>query len=116
MPDINDLYGGSLLKAADLKGRAVKVVIESWRTQEFDDKGKKKEKLILAFAGKDKEFVLNSTNAMMLAARLGSDYDAWAGKAIEIYPDKTQFQGNIVDCLKVRVPTPAAVDDEAVPF
>lgn len=121
MVDINELYASSssLLRTEDLKGRRVKVKIVSWRTQEFKDKfGKQKEKLVLAFEGKEKEFVCNPTNALMIAARLTSESEDWVGKEIELYPDKTSFEGKIVDCIKVSVPMPivAEEDDEAVPF
>lgn len=114
MANIKDVYkGGTSLKAEDLKGRAHLLKIGEVRLQKFDEGAK----LVIAFAGKDKTLVCNKTNAQMIASKLGDDYDRWAGYEIEVFPDKTQFNGSLVDCIRVRFPVPAATaDSEEIPF
>ena len=113
---MNDAFPSKFLKAADLQGQAVKVVIESIS---FEDIGDDAEKPVMRFRDKAKGLVLNITNAKMIESAYGEEMDNWAGKAIELYPTKTNFRGEIVDCLRVRLeaPPPAAVDpEEEVPF
>ncbi len=114
MANIKDVYkGGNSLKAEDLKGRAHLLTIGEVRLQKFDEGAK----LVIAFSGRDKTLVCNKTNAQMIASKLGDDYDRWAGNEIEVYPDKTQFNGSLVDCIRVRFPIPhAAADDTPIPF
>jgi hypothetical protein len=114
MSTIKDIYGGGKgLKADDLKGRSHLLKISDVRIHKFDEG----EKLVLSFQGREKELVLNKTNAQMIASKHGEDYDRWSGCEIEVYPDKTQFNGALVDCIRVRFPIPAATDSgEEIPF
>ena len=113
MASIKDVYGGSKgLKAADLKGCSHLLKISEVRLVKFDDGAK----IVLSFDGREKELVCNKTNAQTIASKLGEDYEEWSGSEIEVYPDKTQFNGELVNCIRVRFPIPAATDDESIPF
>jgi hypothetical protein len=38
---------------------------------------------------------------------------------VELYPDKTNYNGQLVDCMRVRIPVPmaeAVADGEEAPF
>lgn len=111
---VQDLYPSTSqnLKAEDLKGHAVKVIIEGSEVKEFDN-GKK---LVLKFRGKEKGLVLNKTNASLLAGYFGDDEREWNGKEIIVYPDKTTFGGQLVDCLRVRVEAKLAQSDDEIPW
>lgn len=111
---VKDLYPSKsgYLKSEDLKGRAVKVTIEAASVVSFDNG----QKLCLSFKGKEKKLTLNKTNAGILADSFGDDEDSWPGREIELYPDKTTYQGSLVDCVRVRVPVPAASDEDRIPF
>jgi hypothetical protein len=109
MPSIRDVYGsGNTLSAADLPvGVQVPVVIEAVRAVRFDDGNK----LEIRFRGKQKVLMANKTNAMRIADQHGDDYDTWPGKVIFLQHDKTEFKGQLVDCVRVvREPivTPAS--------
>ena len=98
MANINDVFGsGSSLKASDLQGRTVTVTIETVNIKQFDDGNK----LILAFAGKDKVLICNKTNANRIAEKLGGDYERWAGNQISLHSERVEFQGSIVDGIRV---------------
>ena len=80
-------YAGSesdWLKAADIKGKNVSVVIESVGEIHFDAKEGQaaQEKATLRFVGKDKGVVLNATNTNTLIEAYGPDSDKWIGKEI----------------------------------
>lgn len=98
--NINQLYGGTYLRAADLGGQARQVTITKWEIADFDD-GKK---LVLSFSSAEKGLVLNKTNAKMISAYYGEDADAWIGKRIELRPEKVAYQGEIRDAIRVYVP------------
>ena len=81
-------YAGSeskYLKAADLQGRSIKVVIEQVSLLEFEDEdGKKTQKPALSLRGKEKQIVCNATSVGDLIQAFGSDSDKWAGKEIRL--------------------------------
>ena len=107
MPNINDAFPSNYLKASDLKGRSVVVVIDR---VEFEPVGQKKDmKPILYFQGKTKGVVLNKTNATKIMALTDTpDTENWRGFAIVLYPTETSFQGDMVDCIRVKAaPTTA---------
>jgi hypothetical protein len=110
--NINNVFPSNYLKAADLNGRAVLVTIDKVTIEKLGEDTKP----VIYFAGKQKGVVLNKTNASVVAASYGPETDGWIGRQLEVYPDRTQFQGSLVDCLRVRVPVPAASPDEEAPF
>ena len=96
---INDMFRSKKsLAAADLAGKAVRVVIESVSSQKFDEG----EKPILHFIGKEKTLVLNRVNSYAIGNAVGSDEsDDWIGWSIVLYPTKVLFQGKMVDAIRV---------------
>ena len=109
MTNINEIYpSGNALKAEDLKGHTVRVTIRAHEVKTFD----KGSKLVLHFEGKEKTLVCNKTNAKVIASQFGNDPDSWIGKSVELYPDKTMFAAELVDCIRVRIPSPVAKDNE----
>ena len=119
MANVDDVYSsGQHLKAEDLKGRAIKLIISGCEVVDFKEGGGKK--LALKFQGKDKGMVLNKTNTKIVAKYFGKDYDKWAGKEIEIFPTETEFNGQLVPCIRVRIEPPkVACEDpfgDGIPF
>ena len=101
----------NFLKADDLKGHAVRVIVENVSIATFD----KGAKIVLAFAGKEKKLPLNKTNANIMADSFGDDENQWSGAEIELHPGKTTFQGELVDTIQVRIAAKAP-SDEPIPF
>lgn len=130
MPNINDAFPSNYLKASDLKGRAIVVEIDR---VEFEPVGQQKEmKPIVYFSGKEKGLVLNKTNAKQIVNMTGyENTEDWSGLSITIYPTETSFQGEMVDCIRVKraapngnmaarrrdpEPEPVPVTDDDIPF
>lgn len=128
---IGSAFPGAYLKAADLAGKRVGVVIEK---VDMEDIGGDR-KPVVHFKGKDRGLVLNVTNSNSITMIVGSDEtDEWPGTRIVLFPSKTDFQGKRVDCIRVDppqaqtavvrrpdpLPPPAddefGDDDESVPF
>jgi hypothetical protein len=101
---VSEIYAGTHFKAIDLGGRAHQVQIIDVTSETFDDG----EKLVLHFTGRGKTLVCNKTNSAIIAASYGDETDNWIGKTIELYPDKVNFQGQLVDAIRVRIPVPPA--------
>lgn len=91
------------LKTSDLQGKTVQVTIQQTQMEEVGQGQEKQKKLVMYFVGKAKGMVLNSTNGDVLLAAFGDETDNWAGRAIEIRPDTTRFQGQVVPCMRISV-------------
>ena len=104
--DINKLFPSKWLKAEDLSGHTVKVTISSVVVEEIGND----QKPVVYFTGKEKGLSLNKTNAMVIGDKYGPNTDAWTGHELELYPDRTMFQGAMVDCIRLRIPIPPAVE------
>jgi hypothetical protein len=108
-------YGTSrFLRAEDLAGKTVRVVIAAVEDVAFDERGLKP---VLRFEGKKRGFVVNSTNFDVLAAGISSNTKDWPKHAIELRGEKVLFRGKPVDSIRVSVPKPepkhGAVEDDA---
>lgn len=112
--DINNVFPSKYLKAADLAGRTVKVKINTVGIEEIG----KDHKPVLMFAGKQKGLVLNKSNAQIIASVYSPETNGWIGRDIELRPDKTQFNGQMVDCIRVQIPAPPEEEfgDREIPF
>lgn len=119
---LGDVYDteSTTLKAADLQGKARRLKISGYEIREFTgNDGRTQNKVCLAFEGAQKQLVLNKTNAMTIESNLGADdLDQWKGKEITIFPTKTSFSGERVDCIRVKeeIPETAADFDDDIPF
>lgn len=99
---ISQAFPSRWLKAADLGGRKVPVVIASSAIENIGDDA---DKLVLYFQGKQKGLVLNVTNANMISEICGTDEtDDWVGHEIVLFPTRVDFQGRRVDAIRVDYP------------
>ena len=115
---ISDMFSGSFLKAADLKGKMCKVVIESVDQELLRGDHGEEEKIVVTFKGRDKRLILNKTNATIIASIHGDDTDDWSGKEIKLYSANVQFQGQIVPAVRVfqEPPEGGEEDGDTIPF
>jgi hypothetical protein len=88
------LFPSKYLKAADLMGRAVAVVIAG-----IDPRAE----LQMRLAGKEKAWVLNKTNAHLIAEVYGNEVTGWLGKTVVIRAERVRFGGNMVEAVRVDV-------------
>lgn len=101
----DDVFPSKYLKAADLGGKPITVTIESAPLETLKNpEGKEQLKTVLYFMKAKKALPLNMTNWDAVAEIAGGDSDDWPGCQVELYPDKTQMAGKIVDCIRVRAP------------
>src|SRR6266498_2954588 len=85
------------LKAADLAGSEISLVITGYTVKEFEQTDEKTgndytvKKPIFSFAGTEKTLVCNNTNMGAIAYAYGKEMDEWIGKEITLYPTMVSF-------------------------
>ena len=97
--NLDTMYPSKWLKAGDLQGQTLPVVIAR---VVMEDVGDESGKPVAYFQGRDKGLVLNKTNAMSIGLVHGAETDGWVGKTIELFPAVVMFQGQNVPCIRVR--------------
>ena len=113
--NINDAFPGDYLRAADIGNNKVKAIISSCSMAKIGDD----DKPVLQFKDKERGLVLNKTNAGILGSALGMEPDNWIGREVILYSAKVNYQGNLVDGIRVEVSEPAPVPvitEDDVPF
>jgi hypothetical protein len=98
---VSEEFPSQYLKAADLQGREVRVVMQNIEREKIGTDNK----LVLYFKGKDKGIVLNKTNAGTIGNGYGDDTDDWYDQPLILFSVKTDFQGKVVDAIRCRIPT-----------
>jgi hypothetical protein len=64
------------------------------------------QKPVLYFQGQEKGLVLNQTNLKAIAVRYTHHSDKWAGQPIVLYTTWETIQGNQMEVLRCRAPSP----------
>jgi hypothetical protein len=115
---IGAAFPSKYIKAGDLAGKEHTLTIANVRIEDVGTSDSPEDKLVLYFAGRTKGCVLNKTNATAIAHRYGEETDEWVNKPVIVYPDRTMFGGQMVDCIRMRAPVPAAdeVAGDEIPF
>lgn len=99
---ISAAYPSEYLKASDLQGQNVRVVIDRVEMRDVGDDHKP----VLFFQGKSKGVVLNKTNSTNIAIAYGDETDEWTGKELILFETMVDFQGRSVAAIRVRSPQP----------
>jgi len=108
---VSDAFPSEFLKAADLQGRNITLLISHVEMTEIG----RDSRPVLFFKGKEKGLVLNKTNANNIATVYGDDTDDWSGGEVTLYEAMVDYQGKTVPAIRVRVPPrkPAAAQRPA---
>lgn len=112
---ISSAFPSTYLKAGDLQGRTVSVVISDLKFETLGQGADAEQKAILYFQGKEKGLVLNKTNANIISQVYGDETDDWIGMEIELYTAMVQFQSNMVEAIRVRIPRKRAANGRPEP-
>lgn len=83
----DELYPGRFLKAADLKGKKVNLVIADVELEELQGDDGKKVKCIISFQGKNKKLVACKTNGFCIKEMFGKEIANWIGKRVTLFED-----------------------------
>jgi hypothetical protein len=108
MPDVNRIYQSQFLRAEQLGGQPRRVTIESAAVEVVGQGEKATQKIVLKLVKAKQRLPLNKVNALMLSSLFGPMTENWAGKAIELRPERVLFSGQMVPAIRVYA-APAAV-------
>jgi hypothetical protein len=97
---ISAAFPSDFLRAADLEGKQVKVVISHVEMRDVGGEPKP----VLFFQNKDKGVVLNKTNANTISQAYGDDTDEWPGAEVVLYETMVDFQGRSTAAIRMRIP------------
>ncbi len=122
---ISSAFPSPYLKASDLNGKPWDVKIRTVGMEELGQGSDKQSKPVLYIDGAQKGLALNKTNAITIVNSYGDDTGDWTGKDIQVVPATTEFKGDTVDCIRVRIPPETQPDaapmadgeiDDEIPF
>lgn len=98
---MSEEFPSKYLKASDLQGREVKVVMGNVEREKIGDDTKP----VLYFKGKEKGIVLNKTNAGTISDAYGDDTEDWVDQEIILFSVMVDFQGKVGPAIRCRAPT-----------
>lgn len=97
-----EMYPGRFLKADGLKGKKHMFTITGITGDDLiGENSKTKAEWVVTLAETKLELVLNKTNAFCLYRMFGGDPHSWIGKKIAVYPTKTKFGKEDMDCIRI---------------
>ena len=117
--NMSEMFPSKFISSVDLQGKQAKVSIARVITELLDETTSKP---VVYFKDRQKGLILNKTNATTIAGAFGDDTDDWVGRDIVLFTVKTQFQGKLVDAVRVSIPgyekkvASAKVDDDDLRF
>lgn len=99
------LIPSKYLEAADLQGKRVAVVIESIKSAKMPARDNSSDsdevKPLFSLQGKDKGWILNTTNLELIADVYGWEAEKWIGKTVVIYAAKVKAFGEWHQAIRV---------------
>ena len=99
---ISQAFPGKYLKAADLRGRELKVTITAVVPEEV---GMTKDRRpVVYFKDQERGLVLNKVNSTEIARVAGDDTNNWPGTTIILYETSAFFAGEMVPAIRVKMP------------
>ncbi len=111
--NINTAFPSKYLKVADLDDKRVKFTVAAIEMEKVDTK--KPEQPVLYFRGEKKGLVLNVTNKNTMVKIYGEETDNWLGQPIVLAPKETEYQGDIVPCIRLEKPVAPAAGKKPPP-
>ena len=98
---MSEEFPSKYLKASDLQGREVKVIMSNCEREKIGDDTKP----VLYFKGKEKGIVLNKTNAGTIVDAYGDDTQDWYDQELILFSVMVDFQGKVGPAIRCRIPT-----------
>jgi hypothetical protein len=105
--DIDVAFPSKYLKAADLQGRNVQLVIDRVEIEEVGFGNQKDHKAVVYFKKTKKGLVLNVTNKNTIKNAYGKDTDEWTEKPLVLFTAMVDFAGETTEAIRVRTPKAA---------
>ena len=104
MPNLSDMFPSNYLKAQDIPGAGVQLIVSGVSTTQMEGETK----WVLGFTNSKRGLVLNKTNAGRLGQLYGQETDGWVGKPVTLVSRLVAYQGKEVPAIRVSMDQPAA--------
>jgi hypothetical protein len=97
------MFKGRFIAAVEIPdGREVTMTIRAVEIVPIEDeRGEIRQRPVVSLAGTDRGWVLNRTNAELVAAMFGAETDDWAGKRVTLRSEVVQFGRERVPGIRV---------------
>jgi len=106
---ISQAFPSTFLRCGDLDGRDFVLTIDQVKMELVGND----QKPVLYFLNAIKGLVLNKTNTSTITSLYGDETTAWHNQRIVAYPTTTEYQGQRVDCIRLKAaPAPAPANDQ----
>jgi hypothetical protein len=102
MPKMSQMFPSKWLAAADLDDQERTFTVSDISEETVGQGEAAEDKWVVTFRETSKGLVLNKTNATSLKTCLGDDTDDWMGRKVVLYPTEVQFQGKMVEAIRVK--------------
>ncbi len=112
---ISTAFPSQYLKCADLNGKPWDMKIRAVVMEDLGQGSDKESKPVLYVDDAQKGLVLNKTNATTIVKSYGDDTGNWTGMDIQVFPTTTEFKGETVDAIRVRVVPEAQPEKQLEP-
>jgi len=117
VPKVSEGFPRKYVNAKEIGPRVLRLTIERVIVEQV----LRDRRWVIYFVGAKKGLILNRTNAEYLARELGDDSDTWLGRAVDLFTEQVDYEGEIVDGIRVALPKPPARDGsesehEEIPF
>ena len=109
MVKVGKFFSGKFLKPVDLEQDSQIVEIQGGREHKFQDG---EDKFIVKFKEYSKPLPLNTINGNRIMAEWGDESANWIGKKVALYRTKGEFRGEIMDVIRIRIPSQSAAPVE----
>lgn len=107
---MSEAFPSNYLRASDFP-KPTLLTISHVKMEDIGDDHKP----VLYFQELDKGLCLNKTNGNTIADVYGDDSDDWKGQQIVAFETPVQFQGRMVQAVRVRKPKPQAKPHAPLP-
>jgi hypothetical protein len=100
-------FDSRFLRFSALEGKPRVCTIANVQWLKSSNRNESKRQLLITLAEYEKPWAINLTNSETIAQLYTDDPRAWVGKRVTLYPTKTKFGPQVVDCIRVRDQAPA---------
>jgi hypothetical protein len=100
---MNDFFPSNYMKAAEFGTSLVVGTIAGIHAASFENDGKARSKPVITFTESNlKNFIVNKSNFLTLAAAFGDNTDGWVGMKVQLVKTRVPFKGTLTDSIKVK--------------
>ena len=107
--NVDQVYQKKWVACSDLNGTEMRLEISQVTLEDLGTGDQVEHKVAIWFRGAKKGCLLNVTNKNAIRKVYGGETDDWIGKQVVLYPAVTDFKGDTVECIRIKIPAGVVV-------